>query len=436
MRQLLLVLALLLGPSAPLVPLVATAAEPGPVARAISEDRGASSAGKRRAVVVGTSTYTNTADWHELPNARSDADALANELSRRYGYEVTRLANPDTNTFKRALVAVAAAAGPDDDLLIFVAGHGWFDAEDKAGYLVFADGEAGCARGCYPLDNVKRALFDSRARHVLVMLDACYAGTFDIRVALGGATDRGATASDPASLRRIRDDYAQYPSRLVLASIGKEPTSDGTRGAHSPFMARVLGTLSRPGPGGIVSLDSLWTALQVTGPDGPLKVGRPAPFEAARPHHPNGTFLFISDVGFCEALSALTDAARVGDGFASLRAGPERASVWGSAWSAAWTLPGASSCDVWRWGADGSSELRCELGSMSEPVATRHAALVLADVRACLRDADGWAETTGETHGSENLPDVRRARSAPSDGRAVTLTTTCADDCTMSLVFE
>lgn len=388
---------------------------------------------RRLALVVGTQHYARAADWHELPNARNDADALASELSRRYGYEVTRLSDPDAASFKRALVTLASAAGPDDDVLVFVAGHGWFDSEDKAGYLVFADGEAGCGRGCYPLDNIKRALFDSRARHILVMLDACYAGTFDIRVAIGGATERGALGVDPASLRRIRDDYAQYPSRLVLASIGKEQTSDGARGAHSPFMARVLDTLSRPGPSGLVSLDQLWSALQVTAPDQPLRVGRPAPFEAARPHHPNGTFLFIAEVGFCEATQAMAEAAHADSGLTSMRAGQARSGVWGTAWSAAWTLPGALSCDVWRWEADGRTELRCDLGSMSEAIATRHGPLVLADLRACLADAQGWTESSGKTHGSENLPDVRRVH---PDGRAVTLTTTCADDCTMSLVFE
>jgi hypothetical protein len=437
MRLLLLTLALLIEASAPSA---VVAAEPSPVfAPAPTPGRQtATSQGRRLALVVGTRDYSRAEDWQDLPNARTDADAFASELARRYGYEVTRLADPDTGTFKRALVALSAAAGPSDDVVVFVAGHGWFDADDKAGYLVFADGEAGCSRGCYPLDNVKRALFDSRARHVLVMLDACYAGTFDIRVALGGATDRGALASDPASLRRVLDDYAQYPSRLVLASIGKEPTTDGPRGAHSPFMARVLGALSRPGPSGVVSLDQLWGALQATGPDGPLRVGRPAPFEAARPHHPNGTFLFIADVGFCEAAKALSqsgwaEAANTRDGFGSLRAGPARQSVWGTAWSAAWTLPGAASCDVWRWETDGTSQLRCDLGAMSEAVAVRHAPLVLADLRACFTDADGWTEQTGETHGSESLPDVRRAH---TQGRAVALTTTCADDCTMSLVFE
>jgi len=407
-------------------------ADPGH-AEILPRDRQAAVAPSRRlALVVGTRDYTRAADWPRLPNAVPDADALAAELARRYGYEVTRLVDPDTSSFKRALVKIAASAGKGDDLVVFVAGHGWFDADDKAGYLVFADGEAGCARGCYPLDNVKRALFDSEARHVLVMLDACYAGTFDIRVALGGAADRGPGAADPANLRRVLDDYAQYPSRLVLASIGKEPTTDGTMGAHSPFMARVLGALARPGTAGVVSLDHLWGALQADGPSGPLPVGRPTPFEAAHPHHPNGTFLFIEDVGFCEATRALSDAGR--DGFVAMRAGAPRISSWGTAWQAAWNLPGAVRCDVWRWETDGRGELRCDLGVMSAPVAEREAARLLGELRGCLAAEAGWSELAGDAHGAASLPDVRRVHAASA--RAVTLTTTCQEDCTMSLVFE
>ncbi len=417
MRLLPLTLALLAAPSA----VVAAEASPVPAQ--------ASSPGRRLALVVGTGDYARAEDWPQLPNALPDADAFAAELARRYGYDVTRLADPDTGTFKRALVALAAAAGPSDDVVVFVAGHGWFDADDKAGYLVFADGEAACSRGCYPLDNVKRALFDSRARHVLVMLDACYAGTFDIRVALGGAADRGPGTADPASLRRVIDDYAQYPSRLVLASIGKEPTTDGTRGAHSPFMARVLGALSRPGPAGVVSLDHLWGALQADGPSGPLRVGRPAPFEGARPHHPNGTFLFIADVGFCDAAKALSDAADARDGFAAIRAGPARAGVWGTAWSAAWTLPGTASCDVWRWETDG----RASCAAPSAPCPRRSPRATSRSSRpTCARASPtrpaGRSSPARHTAPSF-LPDVRRAH---ANGRAVTLTTTCAEDCTMS----
>jgi hypothetical protein len=141
--------------------------------------------------------------------------------------------------------------------------------------------------------------------------------------------------------------------------------------------------------------------------------------------------LFVEDVGFCEATKALSDAAA--DGFLAIRASAPRATHWGTAWSTAWLLPGASACDVWRWGTDGRVELRCDLGEMSPPIVARHAPLVLADLRACLTGDAGWSETLGPTHGAE-LPDVRRANA--TSGRAITLTTTCTEACSMSLVFE
>ena len=234
---------------------------PAPSAPLDPADRSAASSlvGRRLALVVGTTDYQTPKSWPRLPNAVTDARALGDELHARYGFHVTRLEDPSMATFKSALRKLADEAGPADDLLVFVAGHGHFDVEDRAGYLVFTDGAAGCTTGCYPLDNVKRALYDTRARHVLVMLDACHAGTFEIRTALDSGVLREGMLEAP--LKQSVRDYARYPSRLLLASVGSAPTTDGAPGTHSPFMQAVLRELARPGPSGVVSLDHLYVAL-------------------------------------------------------------------------------------------------------------------------------------------------------------------------------
>jgi len=391
--------------------------------------------GARLALVVGSADYDAPAAWPRLPNATSDADALAEELATRYGFEVTRLASPSVAAFKTALRTIAAAAGPTDDILVFVAGHGHFDPEDKAGYLVFRDSAAGCRAGCYPLDNVKRALYDTRARHVLVMLDACYAGTFDIRTALDSGVSRDGPLDVP--LRQSLRDYGRYPSRLVLASVDRAPTSDGQPGTHSPFMRSVLGALARPGAAGVVSLDRIYVALAE---DEALPVSRPTTFASAVPAHPSGTFLFIEEVALCDALRALLDAG--GAGFASARAtgaAPEVQAAWATVTPATWVLPGSRRCDVWDWPAAGGrhAEVRCDLGPYDRTAAPEKASDTFRALRQCVADERAEPAEGDRAHGDVAYHDLRLV--LPSRGRTLRVSSLCEGArgaCTIAIVLE
>ncbi len=264
---------------------------------AVACARPAHAGGRRLALVVGTSTYADPT-WTGLVNAATDAERIADLLERRFAYDVIRLIDRDRDTFKRSLATLSEAAAEADDLLVFVAGHGHFDPTDKAGYLVFADADPTCDRGCYPLDNIKRALFGTRARHVLVMLDACYAGTFDPAIAFGGGTFARRGEIVPAHLRQILQDHAAARSRLVFASVGRAPTLDGTPGqAHSPFARILLAELERAVTTGAVSIDRIAIVMK-EGPE-PLPVLAPTSFPAALPHDVNGTFLFVAAADLC-----------------------------------------------------------------------------------------------------------------------------------------
>lgn len=384
------------------------------------DERPAAGPGRRLALVVGTSHYGPA--WTPLPNARGDAHALALELRQRFAYRVTSLVDPTARAFKDALAAIAREASDHDDLLIFVAGHGHFDSADNAGYLVFSDATTDCERGCYSLDHLRRALFSTRALHALVMLDTCYAGTFDVRVALSG--DELRVRGTPAELR----DYAQEPSRLLFASVGKQTTPDGVRGRHSPFMERILARLARPGPRGVVSLDQLFGAVDLP------EVMRPIPFSSGRPHHPNGTFLFVEQVSHCEALASMLDGAR--DDFAALRLEVRHASEWATVWRSRWLVPGARSCDVWRWGADLRTELRCDLGPIERSQAPARAAALYDETRRCL-DGGGasWeAETRERTY--ENELHLERALTQAESSARVGVHVSCRESCALSLVID
>ena len=316
--------------------------------------------GRRLALVVGTSSYRSP-DWVGLTNAAPDAQQLAKVLEERYGFATTLLIDGDRDDLKRALSRAAESAGEDDDLLVFVAGHGYFDTTDKAGYLVLADGVRACDSGCYPLDNVRRALYGTRARHVLVMIDACYAGTFDLSVAFGTNTvQRG----QPAAMRQLLRDYDSTRSRLILASVGKAPTLDGTPGlAHSPFVRVLLAELGRSDPDGVISVDHLALRLR-EGPEA-LPVIAPTVFPSALPHDVNGTFLFIAEGDFCAALEGLATQVRNGAIFAP-QGTAKTPIAWGASHAIESRLPGAEACFAQRFDTDGAQVVRCRFGSWRE----------------------------------------------------------------------
>jgi hypothetical protein len=388
--------------------------------------------GRRLALVVGTGVYRHSS-WSPLANVAVDASTLARELREGYGYDVKELEDPTRAEFKQALSEIARIAEPHDDLLVYVGGHGYFDTTDNSGHLVLADGDATCESGCYPLDHISRSLYATRALHVLVMLDACYAGTIDPRVAVAGsAGESWRAAPPPADQVAFLDDYARYPSRLIFTSVGREAASDGRPGFHSPFMTNVLARLARPGPGGIVSIDQIF--LQFQDASGGLRGGvmRPSPMASQRAHHPQGTYLFAQQLDFCSAVKTIT-AGRDVD-FDSLRTGDSKVLEWGVVTRSRWTLPGAKACYVWRWAQDDQPQVQCDLGQYTHELANERLERIQQRITACMSEV-AWQAASRDTV-EEGARMMTRAIKDPSTGRRISVSATCGVACAVSVTFD
>ena len=101
----------------------------------------------------------------------------------------------------------------DDQLFIFFAGHGYFDDTFKGGYLVARDTQLPNqdeAMLGYVSHSVVRDIIDAmNCKHILVVLDTCYSGTFDRLIAM-----RGNTADMPE--RRLTDGDIHRYSNILL----------------------------------------------------------------------------------------------------------------------------------------------------------------------------------------------------------------------------
>lgn len=241
--------------------------------------------GRRYAVLFANNTY---AHWPRLDNPERDANEMARVLKDDYGFETEVVAPFDLVTLRATLARYQRIEyAPNDQLIVFIAGHGHFDQVAGEGLLVGKEtpAPADTPLAGYPLMFVSNALLGSKCRHILVLLDTCFGGTFDRRVAgsvapcapgafpCGGGVASGpgggqARLSDAAFVKWARTILSRR-TRRYLASGGKTYVPDGRPGGHSPFAARLLERLKAGAPAapGYLTFSDLKSAVRGLDPE-------------------------------------------------------------------------------------------------------------------------------------------------------------------------
>jgi hypothetical protein len=120
---------------------------------------------------------------------------------------------------------------PQDNLLIYYAGHGWYDEEAERGYWLPVDAVADNRSNWISNADITDMLKAIKAKHVLVVADSCYSGTLTRGLAIGGKS------------AGYFQDVVQRRARTVLTSGGLEPVLDAGGGDHSIFAKAFLETL-------------------------------------------------------------------------------------------------------------------------------------------------------------------------------------------------
>lgn len=248
--------------------------------------------GKNAALLIGTDAYAAAAEWPRLSSPVFDATTIAKALAGDFSFDTTVVRNATKSEVINAIVNHGKRAAADDDWsLIFIAAHGYFDDDRSQGYLVFRDSKPRAedvGRNTYLSLTELRAIVEGfKAGHVMLVIDACYAGTIDPDIRFG--TDRAERAGPGAremvsSLMR----RSQYRSRIYLTSGGKEYVPDGRPGAHSPFAAALIGALRK------ASIDGrALTFNQIVGHMAASAVEPLPRHNVFRGHEPGGDFILL-----------------------------------------------------------------------------------------------------------------------------------------------
>jgi Caspase domain len=212
---------------------------------------------KDYALIFATDKYEH---WSDLVNPIEDARAIAQELSTNYGFNVEVVENPTVDEVWQKIRSYSEMKfAPQDQLMVFFAGHGHFDETFGEGYVVARNSlNNDLARSSYISHNRLRGVVNNLpCNHVLLMLDVCFGGTLDPVIA------KSRSATEELSTTQMLIRKWNYKTRKYITSGGKEYVSDGIPGKHSPFAAKFLEVLNSNGYGDmIVTLPELSGAFE------------------------------------------------------------------------------------------------------------------------------------------------------------------------------
>ena len=185
--------------------------------------------------------------FSDLVNPVIDANTIAEELQFNYGYSTEILENPTLNeTISKIREYAERSYSDNDNLLIFIAGHGIYDEVFKEGYIISRDSKYDDVSKITYLShsNLRTIVNNIPCRHILLLMDVCFGGTFDpVLASSSRAAGMYADVSDKEFIKRKK----QYVTRLYLTSGGKEYVPDGRPGHHSPFARKLLEALRNYG---------------------------------------------------------------------------------------------------------------------------------------------------------------------------------------------
>ena len=238
--------------------------------------------GKDYALLFAVEDYTY---WPKLHKPVSDAETIQRDLERLYGFQTELIQNPTEKDIYAGLRKYAQMDYADDDqLFIFFAGHGHFDEIFKRGYLVARETlrpNQDPEMLSYVSHADIRDLIDAMpCKHIFLVLDTCYSGTFDRRIAMrGNAADASKTQPTQADI----DRKFRYTTRWYLTSGGKEIVYD-----DSPFVHQFLEALrSKGGSDNILTIDEILSHVR--------RLVKPKPCAGKfGSNEPGSDFLFFS----------------------------------------------------------------------------------------------------------------------------------------------
>lgn len=210
--------------------------------------------GRYYALIIGNQDYQIL---EHLQTPRNDAERAGQLLKDKYGFTVQVVEDANDVAMLRAINDLNKVLQPNDNLLIYYAGHGTRlkTGGNDAGYWLPVNAERPPDDTFWvPNEQITAHLARLPARRVLVVADSCYAGLL--------SSDPGVNMFGTENQFSL--DYVKYKlpkrTRLLLASGGDKPVLDTGGQGDSVFARAFLDVLGANA--GILSTPSLFAQVQ------------------------------------------------------------------------------------------------------------------------------------------------------------------------------
>jgi len=162
------------------------------------------------ALIVGVSDYKyENLGLPSLAYPVKDANRFKQLLIDHYAFEpknIRLLENPQRSAVIDAFEQLSGEITPKDNLLVFYAGHGFYDKEKNFGYWLPSDAKTSTKSDWISNTIVRDYMSAIPTKHTLLISDACFSGSiFKSRGVIGDL------------LQKISEMY-KYPSRKAMTS--------------------------------------------------------------------------------------------------------------------------------------------------------------------------------------------------------------------------
>lgn len=134
--------------------------------------------GNYYALIIGVDDYADP-EIVDLDNPVSDAKALKKVLSEQYIFaeeNIDFIENATRAQIIDALDGLSKKANKNDNVLIFYAGHGYWDEQAEIGYWIPADGRKSSTADWFRNSTLTDQLRSIQSKHTLLIADACFSG--------------------------------------------------------------------------------------------------------------------------------------------------------------------------------------------------------------------------------------------------------------------
>ena len=186
------------------------------------------SPGKYYALIIGNNNYQDKAIG-TLDQPINDATKLYNVLTSKYTFDVSNtyfLKNASFTQMIEAFDNLSQKITPNDNLLIFYAGHGHWDENKELGYWLPVDAKQNSTAFWIANSRISDYMKSIKSKHTLLITDACF----------GGSIFKTRSAFNDAS-RAINELY-ESPSRKAMTSGNLNPVPD--KSIFLPYLVKGL----------------------------------------------------------------------------------------------------------------------------------------------------------------------------------------------------